>query len=124
MEYEFIHDGITGSARAQFSLEHQLMGPWLETEIGQDVEKLSNVLKALDAAEHQQQEFQLVGKEYTLTINHEDVCVNMNVMLNGEMVMPDELTSDALSFDYTEGASCGVDDFRELLRSWANFRNF
>lgn len=124
MEYEFIHDSITGTAHAQFSLEHQLMGPWLETEIGQDIDKLSTVLKALDDAEHQQHEIQLVGKEFTITITHEEVTVNMNIMLNGGLMMPDELASDTLSFDYTEGASCGVEDFREILRSWANFKKF
>lgn len=122
MEYEFIHDGITGQAKAKFSLEHQLLGPWLETEIGQDIEKLTQVLQALDDVEaSDNQERQIVGQEYSLMINHDDVVVNMNAMLNGEVVMPDELSSDTLSFDHAEGMSCGVDDFRELLLSWAKF---
>ncbi|WP_286233436.1 YacL family protein [Thalassotalea sediminis] len=122
MEYEFIDDPITGQARAKFSLEHQLLGPWLETEIGHDIDKLSSVLAAVDAVSNGvEQELIVTGNEYSLTINRDDAIVNMNVMLNGEIVMPDNLTADALQFDFQDGVSCGVDDFRHLLLSWAKF---
>jgi len=32
MEYEFTHDATTGQAKARFSLEHEVVGPWLEVE--------------------------------------------------------------------------------------------
>lgn len=122
MEYEFTDDPITGLAKANLSLEHQLLGPWLETEIANDANKLSNILTAIDKLEQDsQQEITITGSEYTLTINNQDATVNMNTMLNGEVIMPDELSVDALQFDFQEGVSCGVDDLKELLLSWEQF---
>ncbi|OKY26505.1 YacL family protein [Thalassotalea sp. PP2-459] len=122
MEYDFIHDPITGQATANFSLDHQLLGPWLETEIGSDVDKLSNILSAIKRIEQgKEQELMFMGSEYTLTLNSQDAEVNTNVMLNGEVIMPDELAVDALQFDFQEGVSCGVDDLRYILLSWEQF---
>ncbi|WP_303479416.1 YacL family protein [Thalassotalea sp. 1_MG-2023] len=124
MEYDFIHDPITGQAKANFSLDHQLLGPWLETEIGCDVDKLSKILIAIKRIEQgKEQELMIMGSEYTLTLNSQDAMVNMNVMLNGEVIMPDELIADALQFDFQEGVSCGVDDLRYILLSWEQFIN-
>ena len=34
MEYEFINDPTTRYAKAKFSFEHEVFGPWLEVEVG------------------------------------------------------------------------------------------
>lgn len=122
MEYEFIHDVITGDAKAKFSLEHQMIGPWIEIELGADVNKLKQVLTAVDqVSSGEQHSIQVTGKEYSLMVSDEDVLIQANAMLNGQSTLPDELLSDDLSFDQQEAVSCGIEDFRTLLLSWSNF---
>ncbi len=122
MEYEFIHDSTTGSALAKFSLDHQVIGPWLESEVGKSTEKLTEVLTAIDQiASGQFQEKQITGHEYSLMINQGDVQIKANAMFNGELELPEGLTEEGINFDNQDSSSCGVDDFRILLLSWAKF---
>ena len=55
MEYQFIDDPITGAAMAKFSLEHEVIGPWLEVEVGTSAEKLQQLLLAISDIEHEKQ---------------------------------------------------------------------
>jgi len=123
MEYEFIHDPINGMASAKFSIDHENLGPWLEVELGNDTEKLTALLSAIDAVAHgHQQEVIIIGHEYSVLIEKEDVTVRSNANFNGldnsEMEsLPDELN---LSEQYATSI-CGLDDFRQLLLSWSKF---
>ncbi len=122
MEYDFIHDAVTGNAKAKFSFEHQIIGPWLEVEIGQSTDKLTQILTAIDnVASRKTQEVLISGHEYSVLVNGDDVTIQANAALNGVEQLPEELSSDDMSFDNQEGASCGIDDFRTLLLSWAKF---
>jgi len=122
MEYEFIHDSTTGSALAKFSLDHQVIGPWLESEVGKSTEKLTEVLTAIDQiASGKFQEKLITGHEYSLMINRGDIHIKANAMLNGELELPEGLTEEGINFDNQDSSSCGVDDFRILLLSWAKF---
>ena len=124
MEYEFIHDAITGQAIAKFSLEHEVMGPWIEVELGNSHEKLTNILNALDKSSHQPTlDVTIVGREYTLIISGHDVDIHANSALNDDEDLPEMLTIDHIHPDQNESASCGIDDFRALLLSWAKFTN-
>ena len=53
MEYQFIDDPITGAAIAKFSLEHEVIGPWLEVEVGTDPTKLTQLLSAMTEIEQE-----------------------------------------------------------------------
>ena len=122
MEYEFIHDAITGAARARFSFEHEVIGPWLEVEVGHNSDKLAQLLTAIDSVEHgKQAEVVVVGREYTVAISQGDVEIQTNMSLDGEEVLPESLTSDNIDFDQSDSAGCGIEDFRVLLLSWAKF---
>ncbi len=122
MEYEFIHDAITGNAKAQFSLEHQIIGPWLEIEIGNNTEKLTELLTAIDqVASGKVQELLIPGHEYSVSLSRDDIQIQANALLNGECQLPEELQSDELNFDALDSSACGLDDFRNLLLSWAKF---
>jgi len=122
MEYEFIHDAITGSAKAKFSFEHQVLGPWLEVEVANDADKLAEILTAIDQVETgAQQEVMIAGCEYALVVNKQDVHVHANASLNGDSYLPDELSADDMSFDMQDKSSCGIEDFRSILLSWAKF---
>ncbi|MCO4799632.1 MAG: YacL family protein [Colwelliaceae bacterium] len=121
MEYEFIHDAVTGSAKAKFSLEHQVIGPWLEIEVGQSTEKLSLILNAINQIESgKSQEKTIAGHEYSLVLSYGDVNIQANAF-NGDAILPEGLAEDGINFDSHDSSSCGMDDFRTLLLSWAKF---
>ena len=129
MEYEFVHDAITGEARALFSLEHEVIGPWMEVEIGRNVSKLTDLLIAIDNIESgQSHEVLITGSEYSITLNREDVSIQTNVSMNGSLNgsgegLPEMLTDEHIHLDQNEMAGCGLDDFRALLLSWGQFTN-
>ncbi|PKI13919.1 YacL family protein [Colwellia sp. 12G3] len=129
MEYEFVHDAITGEARALFSLEHEVIGPWMEVEVGHDVNKLTKLLTAIDNIEKgQSQEVLITGSEYSITLSREDVSIQTNVSMNGSLNgsgegLPEMLTDEHIHLDQNEMAGCGLDDFRALLLSWGQFTN-
>jgi len=124
MEYEFIHDVITGRAKARFSLEHELIGPWIEVELGDDRAKLTQLLTAIDHVENGvKNEVVITGHEYTVMISLSDVEIHTNASLNDDDILPDMLTTEHIHFDENDGAACGIDDFRQLLLSWSKFTN-
>lgn len=124
MEYEFIHDAITGEARAQFSLEHEVIGPWIEVEVGSNREKLTQLLTAIDQVEKgQRNEVFITGHEYSVAINHDDISIQTNASLDEDDSLPEMLTTEHINLDQHEVAGCGLDDFRKLLLSWAKFTN-
>lgn len=122
MEYQYRLDSSTGTAQALFSLEHQVFGQWLESEISNDQEALINVLKAIDdIAHHKEQEVIVAGREYTLTIDQQDVRINMNAQINNNTMISEIYADQDLAFDENGEAMCGLEDFRELILSWSNF---
>ena len=124
MEYEFIHDATTGEAKARFSLEHEVLGPWIEIELGNDSGKLKQLLTAIDQVEKgKQSEVLVTGHEYSVTFSEGDVAVQTNASLNGTEPLPEMLTAEHINLDQNESAACGIDDFRALLLSWAKFTN-
>ena len=129
MEYEFVHDAITGEARALFSLEHEVIGPWMEVELGNNVTKLTELLTAIDDIEKgQSTEVLITGSEYSVTLNRDDISIQTNVSMNGSLNgsgegLPEMLTDEHIHLDQNEIAGCGLDDFRLLLLSWGKFTN-
>lgn len=124
MEYEFIHDAITGEAKASFSLEHEVVGPWIEVELGNDGNKLTTLLTAIDNVEKGlQSEVLITGHEYSVAISLDEVAIQTNASLDSEEPLSDMLTTDHIHYDETEYASCGLDDFRAVLISWSRFTN-
>ena len=124
MEYEFLHDAITGEAKARFSLEHQVVGPWIEVELGKDSAKLAQLLIAIDNVEKgQQSEVVITGHEYSVAISQGDVEIHTNASLNGAEPLTEMLTVDNIHYDENESAACGIEDFRSLLLSWSKFTN-
>ncbi len=129
MEYEFVHDAITGEARALFSLEHEVIGPWMEVELGNNIHKLTELLTAIDNVEKgYSTEVLITGSEYSVTLNRDDISIQTNVSMNGSLNgsgegLPEMLTDEHIHLDQNEMAGCGLDDFRSLLLSWGKFTN-
>ncbi len=129
MEYEFVHDAITGEARALFSLEHEVIGPWMEVELGNNINKLTELLTAIDNVEKgHSTEVLITGSEYSVTLSRDDISIQTNVSMNGSLNgsgegLPEMLTDEHIHLDQNEMAGCGIDDFRALLLSWGKFTN-
>tara|TARA_B110001452_G_C15195774_1_gene415062 strand:+ start:734 stop:1111 length:378 start_codon:yes stop_codon:yes gene_type:complete len=124
MEYEFRHDPSSGQACALFSVEQQMIGPWLEVEVGASTDMLSALLVAITQVENNEQhEITVTGKEYSVTISKDDVFVQTNTNMNGYDDLPEELLADSLQIDSQSISACGLDDFRQILLSWAKFTN-
>jgi hypothetical protein len=125
MEYEFINDPITGSVKANFSLEHEIMGPWLEVEVGGNTDKLTELLNAInDVNKGSYHEVMITGHEYSIEISRDDVVVKNNAGMNGTAAeLPIELSEEFENYDQNSEASCGTEDFKALLMSWARFIN-
>ena len=124
MEYEFKNDPITGSAKAKFSLEHELIGPWIEVEVGASCDKLTQLLTALDEVESgKTAEVMITGHEYSVVISTGDVAIQTNASMNGADTLPEELLEELIDFDPNDKSECGTDDFRKVLLAWAKFTN-
>lgn len=122
MEYEFINDSLTGLSTARFSMEHEIMGPWLEVEIGKSTPKLTQLLETIaDTKTREQQDVFITGKEYTLIFSHDSVQVLSNSSFKDDA---DELSNEleeGLMTDHDSSAECGIEDFKILLMQWSTF---
>jgi hypothetical protein len=129
MEYEFVHDPITGEARALFSLDHEVIGPWIEVELGHDVDKMKQLLTVIDNIENDSnQEVSITGSEYSITLTCNDISIQTNASINDNVStnngnLPEMLTDEHINLDQYEQAACGLEDFRALLLSWQQFTN-
>jgi hypothetical protein len=127
MEYEFVHDPITGEARALFSLDHEVIGPWIEVELGHDAAKMKQLLTVIDNIENDSnQEVSITGSEYSITLTCNDISIQTNASINDNVItntdnLPEMLTDEHINLDQYEQAACGLEDFRALLLSWKQF---
>lgn len=122
MEYEFINDSITGAVKAKFSLEHEVMGPWLEVEVGTSTEALTALLTAIEqVSSGSKNEVLVTGHEYSVVFSEHDAIVQTNASMNGVEALPESLLGEDIDFDSNDSSACGLEDFRHLLLSWSRF---
>lgn len=122
MEYEFIYDPMSDRAKAKFSFEHEVFGPWIEVEVGNQSEKVTELLNVISAVSRDHsQEVIISGHEYSAIVTHSDVTIKPNAAMNNSELIPENLVDDELNFDAQGEGQCGIEDFRELLLSWAQF---
>ena len=124
MEYEFRNDPVTGNATAKFSLEHEVFGPWIEVEVGHDIQKMTRLLDAINLVKSRQEsEVIVIGSEYNAVISEEDITIQTNASVDGFEVLSEQLTEDGIDFDQNCQGTCGLEDFKLLLTSWGHFIN-
>ncbi len=122
MEYEFINDSLTGLSSARFSMEHEIMGPWLEVEIGNSIPKLTTLLETIDDIKTRSKEdVYITGSEYTLVFSQESVQVVANSSFNQDSNDEDNELEEGLMTDFDSSAECGIEDFKTLLMQWSAF---
>lgn len=119
MEFEFRKDFISEQATVKLSMDHEAFGTWLEQE-GQDVDWVEDLLANLLLLQQRTiSDFKLPGSEFSLVINQDEAqVINHSLMGYQDEI---ELEGDLQFYDLEIQASCGLEDFLNLIESWLEF---
>lgn len=119
MEFEFRKDFISEQATVKLSMGHEAFATWLEQE-GQKVEWIEDLLSQISLLEQRTiKEFKLQGDEFSLFMNQDEAQVLNHSLMNNQD--DDDLETDMNFYDAEIQASCGLEDFLNLLESWLEF---
>ncbi|MFA0584077.1 YacL family protein, partial [Vibrio sp. 10N.222.51.B2] len=81
MEFEFTRNTLMGEYYVKCSMGHEIVGRWLQEEIGKDKQKLNHVMALIEQSRQDlSNEVTLLGKEISLAINEDDVTIQENVL--------------------------------------------
>ncbi|EQC00949.1 YacL family protein [Photorhabdus temperata] len=116
MDYEFLL-GVTGQVTSRFSMDHEAIGQWLNEEVKGDLTVLDKITTALAEIKGSERQWQLVGHEYTLLMDDEEVMVRAN-QLEFET---DEMEEGMNYYDNESLAFCGTKDFIDMLSDYRDF---
>ncbi len=98
---------------------HEVIGRWLQEEVGKDSAKLERVERLLESAYSlPHKEHILVGKEITLSICGDEVTVEENVLKQELDYQGEEAFSP---YNSESTASCGIEDFDSMIKGWREF---
>ncbi len=121
MEFEFIRNTLMGEYYVKCSMGHEIVGRWLQEEIGKDPVKIAQVEALIDKAFSLPfQEHTLTGTEISLMIQGDEVLVQENALSHDYDV---EMESEFDFYDAESTASCGIEDFVALIEQWKDFLN-
>ncbi|NOH97280.1 YacL family protein [Vibrio sp. 99-70-13A1] len=122
MEFEFTRNTLMGEYYVKCSMGHEIIGRWLQEEIGKDKQKLNQVMDAIERSRsNMSTETALLGKEISLSINEDEVTIQENVLGHGEEM---EENSEFDFYNCESTASCGIDDFELLMTNWLDFLGY
>ncbi len=118
MDYEFKKNTLDGSYRCVFSMEHAIIGRWLQEEINNDAVKIAEVEAGIASAHtNTTEELIIEGAEISLSFLAGEVTVMENVMLHLD---PENDTEYEL-YDCESVSACGLQDFEEMISKWKAF---
>ncbi|EHH2560537.1 YacL family protein [Vibrio parahaemolyticus] len=121
MEFEFIRNTLMGEYYVKCSMGHEIVGRWLQEEIGKDPAKIAQVEALIDKAfSLPSKEHTLTGTEISLMIQGDEVLVQENALSHDYDV---EMDSEFDFYDAESTASCGIEDFVALIDQWKDFLN-
>jgi len=119
MEFEFIRNTLMGEYYVKSSMGHEIVGRWLQEEIGKDWQKIDKVENLLEQVRQAPQlEHTLVGAEISLNAQGDEIVVQENVLGHGQEM---DAGSEFDFYDSESTASCGIDDFEDLIEQWKTF---
>ena len=123
MEFEFIRNTLMGEYYVKCSMGHEIVGRWLQEEIGKDPAKLRQVETLIEAAfSSPSQEHSLTGREISILVHGDEVLVQENALAQGYEESID-LGNEFDFYDSESTASCGIEDFVSLIEQWKEFLN-
>lgn len=120
MDFQFTY--FQGNVIAKCSMEHIAVANWFNTELPNNSDLISTALEQVKKAQNwnTMQEYQILGKEYSLFIEADSVTVRANNL----DCLPDELIEQDLRQYLDESiAVCGLEDFENFLISYLEFIN-
>ncbi|PMH41229.1 hypothetical protein BCU68_05995 [Vibrio sp. 10N.286.49.B3] len=122
MEFQFTRNTLMGEYYVKCSMGHEIVGRWLQEEIGKTPRKIDDVTDLIDMAKKQMgQEHRLIGREISLMISADEVTVEEN-SLNSDEEMEEGSEFDFYNCEST--ASCGIEDFESLIDQWKEFTGY
>ncbi len=117
MDYQFFAQG--GQISAKCSMGHEALANWLNSEVRSDSKPVFTALSLIEQARQSpNQDFRLIGSEYSLFISADEVMVRAN-----NLVIEDQqaLEQDFHYYDEESLAFCGLEDFEQFLHSYLSF---
>ncbi|WP_164549053.1 YacL family protein [Amphritea opalescens] len=119
MDYDFTHD-IYGAFCAEFSMGHEALGYWLTYELRSRQAVIADLLRITESLKQKQRlDYVMEGSEYNLVLNQNEAIVRAHAL---DAYDDTEVPDDNLEFyDQESTASCGLEDFIELLEGWQQF---
>ncbi|TVO35453.1 YacL family protein [Vibrio algivorus] len=124
MDFEFKKNTLDGSYRVVFSSGHEAIGHWLIEEIGTNTAKLDSVLQQIGAQRNINQEWRLLGQDWSLFLEQNEVHITSNHLLSLEdeaSIYKEEIDDDLSAYNEESESWCGIEDFEQVLHSWRAF---
>lgn len=115
MDFQFTH--YQGNVSVKCSMEHIALANWFNTEVRSNPKAILTALSTAQSLSKNQEEI-LIGAEYTLFLDADEVMVRANNLT----IETDEILEDDFHYyDEESIAFCGTQDFIHFLEVYVDF---
>ena len=115
MDFQFTH--YQGNVSVKCSMEHIALANWFNTEVRSNPKAILTALSTAQSPSENQEEI-LIGAEYTLFLDADEVMVRANNLA----IETDEILEDDFHYyDEESIAFCGTQDFIHFLEVYVDF---
>ncbi|WP_032825156.1 YacL family protein [Haemophilus haemolyticus] len=115
MDFQFTH--YQGNVSVKCSMEHIALANWFNTEVRSNPKAILTALSTAQSLSENQEEI-LIGAEYTLFLDTDEVMVRANNLA----IETDEILEDDFHYyDEESIAFCGTQDFIHFLEAYVDF---
>lgn len=121
MDFQIIQ--YLGQTQIKCSMEQQAIAHWFNQEIAHDLPLLEKILHKIEQLQLGQihGEQLIMGKEYSLYIDKEQVVCQANNLIDDQGQEQTELEPNFYYYESEARACCGLEDFVKLLQSYLEF---
>ena len=115
MDFQFTH--YQGNVSVKYSMEHIALANWFNTEVRSNPKAILTALSTAQSLSENQEKI-LIGAEYTLFLDADEVMVRANNLA----IETDEILEDDFHYyDEESIAFCGTQDFIHFLEAYVDF---
>lgn len=115
MDFQFTH--YQGNVSVKCSMEHIALANWFNTEVRSNPKAILTALSTAQSLSENQENI-LIGAEYTLFLDADEVMVRANNLT----IETDEILEDDFHYyDEESIAFCGTQDFIHFLEAYVDF---